>query len=142
MTKQIRNPRATCKTPAFCTFQSPFPLTRSLSLREREHHRQCIRQPESLGLGAKPSLVHPLPEGEGRGEGEQSLQIRERCGFCNHLPSLKEADAVADSDFVTGHCFGLRHLSSIIRLCLAAALLWAIAPLITSAAPSTLHFAV
>src|SRR3989449_1356428 len=56
--------------------------------------------------------------------------------------NLKEAIAVADSDFVVGHCFGFRRPSSVVRLCQAVALLWAIAPLITSAAPSTLHFAV
>src|SRR6266446_6812006 len=27
----------------------------------------------------------PLPEGEGRGEGERILGMPQRCGFCNHL---------------------------------------------------------
>src|SRR5947209_3175435 len=115
MRKQIRNPRATCKTPAFCTFQRPFPLTPALFRREREHHWQCIRQPESLGLGAKPALVHPLPEGpegEGRGEGKRDVRTA--------WIRLREGDAISDSDCALGHCFGFRHWPSIIRLCLAA----------------------
>ena len=51
-----------------------FPLIPALSPREREHHRQRIREPGPFGVVAAWSLVLPLPEGEGRGEGERALE--------------------------------------------------------------------
>src|SRR5438552_19040864 len=103
MTKQIRNPRATCKTPAFCTFQSPFPLTPALSLSGRVNQGRLSANSRRLGLSNALPMLLPLPEGEGKGEGEQSLQIRETCDFCNRVPGPKEADEVPDPDFVLGH---------------------------------------
>src|SRR5438876_5965767 len=78
---EILNPRANCKTPAVCSFQGPFPLTPTLSLREREN--QCPRCDHSkrLGLSNALPMMLPLPEGEG----EQSGRIPERCDFCNRL---------------------------------------------------------
>src|SRR6267378_922791 len=57
-------------------------------------------------------------------------------------PNLKPATSVADSDFVVGHCFGYHSSLSVIRLCLALALLCASAPVRISATSSTPHFAV
>src|SRR6266404_5732323 len=50
------------------------PLTPALSLREREHHCQRLKKPLALGQGERMSVVHPLPEGEGRGEGERGSE--------------------------------------------------------------------
>ena len=72
---------AIAKFTAFWCFHALFLLTPALSLRERGHHRQCIRQSEPLGVVATPSLVLPLPEGEGRGEGERALEIADRWSF-------------------------------------------------------------
>ena len=66
--------------PLWCS-HDPFPLTPALSLREREHRRQRIREPKVLGVVATRSLVLPLPEGEGRGEGERALEIADRGRF-------------------------------------------------------------
>ena len=52
-----------------CSSVPPHP---ALSLGEREHHRQRIRQPEPLGVVAKRSMALPLPEG--RGEGARALE--------------------------------------------------------------------
>jgi len=47
-----------------------FPLTSALSPEERENHFQSIRKIEALGLVERLNAGHPLPQGEGRGEGE------------------------------------------------------------------------
>src|SRR5258706_11257034 len=47
-------------------------------------------------------------------------------------PNPKGAIAAADSDCVVAHCFGFRSSSCVIRLCLAAALLLATAPVFAS----------
>ena len=48
-----------------------FPITPALSPRERENHRQSVGESKVLGnVENRPSL-HPLPKGEGRGEGKQ-----------------------------------------------------------------------
>src|SRR6266446_5674421 len=73
--------KAIAKVAPFWYSHALFQLTPALSLREREHHRQCIRQPEPLGVGATRSLVLPLPEGEGRGEGERALKSADRGSF-------------------------------------------------------------
>src|SRR6267378_8155881 len=72
---------AIAKLTTFGYSHAPFPLTPALSLREREHHRQHLRQPEPLGVVATRSLVLPLPEGEGRGEGERGLEIADHRSF-------------------------------------------------------------
>ena len=78
---------------------APFPLTPALSLREREHRRQRIREPEALGIMSVRSLLLPLPEGEGRGEGERALEIADDESF---------AMGSGISDFFRGSDFGLR----------------------------------
>src|SRR5216684_2575307 len=82
---EIRNPRANCKTPAVCTFQGPFPLTPALSLRERENQGPGCSNSKRLGLSNALPMMLPLPEGEGRGELEQSVRIPESRDFCNRL---------------------------------------------------------
>jgi len=49
-----------------------FPLTPALSLRERENRFQFLGESEFIGLALQRQTIHPLPEGEGRGEGEAS----------------------------------------------------------------------
>src|SRR5438552_11273336 len=95
----IRNSGANCKTPAACTFQGPFPLTPALSLREREHHRQRIRQPEALGV------VEIVPW--------FSLSLRARAGVrgngaCEYQRGAAFAIASRNSDFFRISAFGLR----------------------------------
>jgi len=75
---QCQGGEAIAKVTAFFYSHGPFPLTPALSLREREHYRQRTRQLEPLGVVAKLSLVHPLPEGEGRGEGERALRSADK----------------------------------------------------------------
>src|SRR5436305_4918765 len=120
--KKIRTPRANCKTPAVCSFQSSFPLTLTLSLRERENQCPPCDHAKRLGLSNARPMMLPLPEGEGRGEGEQSVRIPERCDFCNRLPkSEKQRDSRNASalrlfnldqethlDFLGNSVFGLR----------------------------------
>src|SRR6266478_2717192 len=82
---EILNPRANCKTPAVCSFQGPFPLAPTLSLRERENQCPRCEHSKRLGLSNALPMMLPLP----KGEGEQSVRIPERCGFCNRLPKLQ-----------------------------------------------------
>ncbi len=97
--KKIRNQKKTApgdifgfreaiaKVPHLWYSHDPFPLTPALSLREREHDRQSIRQAEPLGAFARPSLVLPLPEGEGwdEGNGSWKLQTAEVLQLALHL---------------------------------------------------------
>ena len=48
-----------------------FPLTPTLSLGERENRRQAVREPSAVRHANALEGDPPLPEGEGRGEGEQ-----------------------------------------------------------------------
>jgi len=82
MTKQIRNPRATCKL-LLSALSKPFPLT-CLPSGRGSIIGSAFDTPGRLGL-AQAVLGSPLPEERGgvRGTG---LQIRERCDSCNHLP--------------------------------------------------------
>src|SRR5436309_16032977 len=48
-----------------------FPLTPALSLGERENRRQAGREPITARPAEALERIPPLPEGEGRGEGEQ-----------------------------------------------------------------------
>jgi len=52
-----------------------FPLTLSLSLGERETVIQSGRIILRAAFGLRPKPVLPLPEGEGWGEGEESVGI-------------------------------------------------------------------
>src|SRR5216117_1862351 len=83
----IRNSEANCKTPAVLTFQGPFPLTPALSLRERENQGPRFGNSKRLGLSNALPMRPPLPEGEGRGEGERTVDIPERCDFRNRRSS-------------------------------------------------------
>src|ERR1035441_1677488 len=49
-----------------------FPLTPALSLKEREKLWQRIGQPGASSIFERRAVMLPLPEGEGRGEGEQA----------------------------------------------------------------------
>src|SRR5436309_2515164 len=74
---------------------APFPLTLTLSLREREpRHQMSGWKTESSGLFSVRSGVHPLPEGEGWGEGKQTTARRSgtvlnlSCGRCRRAICL------------------------------------------------------
>src|SRR6266446_9456177 len=73
-----------------------FPLTPALSLREREHHRQCIRQPEPLGVVATRSLVLlSLRERAGvRGNGPWKVQT---AGVLHLAPKFQNVTAIGQS---------------------------------------------
>jgi len=49
----------------------PFPLTPTLSLRERVCHIQSFEKSKRLTKGNRRAMILPLPRGEGRGEGER-----------------------------------------------------------------------
>src|SRR5437879_5364689 len=82
-------PGANRKTPAVCTFQGPLPLTPTLSLRERENQGPRCDHSKRPGFPNALPMMLPLPGGEGRAEGEQSVRIPERCGFCTSLPNAE-----------------------------------------------------
>src|SRR5713101_7231777 len=100
----FRSSGAHWKTPAVCNFQSAFPLTPALSLREREYQGPRCNNSKRFGLSNAPPTMLPLPEGEGRGEGEQSVRIPDTCDFRNRLPAfLIVSDFVIRiSDFSSG----------------------------------------
>ena len=58
-----------------------FPLTPALSLRERENQAPYCNNSERLGFSNALPAIPPLPEGEGRGEGERALEIADRGRF-------------------------------------------------------------
>jgi hypothetical protein len=47
------------------------PLTPALSLRERENHIPHSRKPTLTQSADEQTAIHPLPWGEGRGEGQR-----------------------------------------------------------------------
>jgi hypothetical protein len=58
---------------AFDISDVPFPLTPALSLRERENHLPCCKKREPFEFAQTRAKQLPLPQGEGWGEGEQSV---------------------------------------------------------------------
>jgi len=60
------------ESPGTADSDVSFPLTPSLSLREREDRRPRVQTPGAPGQRAKRDATLPLPKGEGWGEGEQS----------------------------------------------------------------------
>ncbi len=62
----------------FCRSCAPFPLTPPLSLREREPHKPTLEDTGRPRFADTLPAVRPLPEGEGRGEGERGAR-RGRC---------------------------------------------------------------
>jgi tetratricopeptide (TPR) repeat protein len=67
-------------TGALANSDAPFPLTPALSPGEREKRSPLAKQSEAPGLGEKRNASLPLPGGEGRGEGEQSVRTAEASG--------------------------------------------------------------
>jgi hypothetical protein len=55
----------------------PFPLTPALSLRERGNRHQSVGKARRAGIIERRTQLLPLPMGEGRGEGNARIQIRE-----------------------------------------------------------------
>src|SRR5262249_55895388 len=55
-----------------CSSDIRFPLTPALSLRDRE---RTLSAPNDADLIQRSQMVLPLPEGEGWGEGERSVQF-------------------------------------------------------------------
>ena len=55
--------------------EAAFPLTLALSLREREWRSTIWDYPLNAGHFRALPRAHPLPEGEGRGEGEQGARL-------------------------------------------------------------------
>ena len=68
-----------------CNFPGLFPLTPALSLRERENQGPRRNNSKLLGFSIALPAILPLPEGEGRGEGEQIVRTPETCDFWNRL---------------------------------------------------------
>ncbi len=64
-----------CFATAPVSASDPFPLTPALSLRERENGRQCVGESEPSGMFERWRRWLPLPEGEGRGEGERGSRL-------------------------------------------------------------------
>src|ERR1051326_6913243 len=56
-------------------FEHPFPLTPTLSLGEREPFGPVSRESPALEFADRRAKIPPLPEGEGRGEGERAQLI-------------------------------------------------------------------
>ena len=50
-----------------------FPLTLTLSLREREQHTIRVRSFNEARFADRLTIIHPLPGGEGWGEGERKV---------------------------------------------------------------------
>ena len=65
----------------------PFPLTPALSLRERENRSRRVGEFGALGLFERRPAWLPLPEGEGWGEGEETVRLS--AGFELRLESRK-----------------------------------------------------
>src|SRR6266481_2498674 len=93
---RFRGPRSDCKPRVSLVFARSVPLTPALSLREREHHRQCIRQPEPLGVIATRSLVLlSLRERAGvRGNGPWKVQT---AGVLHLAPKFQNVTAIGQS---------------------------------------------
>jgi len=70
-------------------FNGLFPLTPALSLRERERHRSDSPQFDALRLFDRQVSILPLPEGEGWGEGEETVSLSDAATFLrDHRPQL------------------------------------------------------
>src|SRR3954447_12509134 len=67
----------------FATRRS-FPLTPALSPRERENRSPVVRAIRACRFVDAPRACLPLPEGEGRGEGEQRVVFTEALHLGEH----------------------------------------------------------
>jgi tetratricopeptide (TPR) repeat protein len=68
---------------------SNFPLTPALSLRERENRPPGLGRTDASRPGDARDALHPLPEGEGRGEGDQAVQT----SVASNVPSASIGDS-------------------------------------------------
>jgi hypothetical protein len=69
------------EAPGFANSNISFPLTPALSLRERAYRSPRVRTPGGPGKLAKRHAALPLPQGEGRGEGEQNSRLPSAAAF-------------------------------------------------------------
>jgi hypothetical protein len=88
---ESRESRAHRGTVTLLAIARPFPLTPTLSLREREQRPPRVRQLEASGLLARRGAVLPLPKGEGRGEGEQTARPSSSHDRRNHFWECQSA---------------------------------------------------
>ena len=66
--------RAIRETVRFRGLDVLFPLTPALSLGERENRSQSLDNPSRGRFSDARAVMLPLPKGEGRGEGEQTVR--------------------------------------------------------------------
>jgi hypothetical protein len=69
-----------------------------------------MKNPKSEIRRPRANCLLPLPEGEGRGEGEQSARVPKRCDSCNRLSDFGFPPAFGPriSDFFRPSTFGFR----------------------------------
>src|SRR6266850_3185593 len=86
MQSSIRVPRFAA-TDASCHSKTPFPLTPSLSLGERANHSAFFseNEPQRPILDCSGRGKHPLPKGEGWGEGEGGVRMVVASDFMRSL---------------------------------------------------------
>jgi hypothetical protein len=79
MEMELKNEVGTCThllcgaTDTTMLINAPFPLTLTLSPGEREHASNVGIRTRAIEDITTLKLIHPLPEGEGRGEGEAGV---------------------------------------------------------------------
>jgi hypothetical protein len=77
----MKNPKILAEPSACLTLDGLFPLTPTLSLRERECCHPIVGESRALELKQDRDAMPPLAEGEGWGEGEQNALSRSRAAL-------------------------------------------------------------